>query len=164
MNPVGVPFLLATYDQDGILPCRCGGYFAFVQAVGVFSMRRIILFSTALVLLTASYCLAGSEAAVSGTYVNKADKEYLTLNPDGTLHLKIRKKPTNLDNPFLDLIGKYRMTGEDITFELEGGGEASGKIKGNTFTDNEGKTWIKEGTSEPPQMEQSPKKGLRMRQ
>lgn len=127
-------------------------------------MKRMISFSTALVLLTVSYCLAGSESTVSGTYINKADKEYLTLNPDGTLHLKIRKKPMDLDKPFLDLFGKYRMTGEDIAFELDGGGEASGKIKGNTFIDNEGKTWIKEGFNEPPPMEQSPKKGLRMRQ
>jgi hypothetical protein len=127
-------------------------------------MKRMAVFAAALVLLTASYCLAGSEPNVSGTYINKADKEYLRLNPDGTLHLKIRQQPTNLDKPFLELFGKYRMTGEDIIFDLEGGGEASGKIKGNTFIDNQGKPWIKEGTSEPPQMEQSPKKGLRMRQ
>lgn len=125
-------------------------------------MKRVILFSAALVLLTVSYCLAGSESTVSGTYINKVDKEYLTLNPDGTLHLKLRKKPTDLEKPFLELYGKYRMSGEDIALEIDGGGDASGKIKGNTFIDNEGKTWIKEGFSEPPKMEQSTRKGLRM--
>jgi hypothetical protein len=160
-----MPFLLATHDQNGILPWRRGGFFAFVQAKEGFSMKRMILFSTTLVLLAASYCLAVSEyTAVSGTYLNKADKEYLTLNPDGTLHLKIRKKPADLDNPFSDLSGKYRLSGEDIVLELEGGGEASGKIKGNSFIDNEGKTWLKEGTSEAPKMDQGIKKGNRMRQ
>lgn len=127
-------------------------------------MKRIVVFAAALVLLTASYCLAGAEFTVSGTYINKADKEYLTLNPDGTLHLKLRKKPADLEKPFLELFGRFQLRGEDIELELDGGGEASGKIRGNTFIDNEGKTWLKEGFSEPPQMEQSPKKGLRMRQ
>ena len=123
-------------------------------------MKKMILFSTALIFLIASYCLAGSEPTVSGTYMNKADKEYLTLRPDGTLHLKIRKKPMDLDNPFLEVTGKYRMTGDDIALELDGGGEASGKIKGNTFIDNEGKTWFKEGFSEPPPMDLNIKRGL----
>lgn len=123
-------------------------------------MKRMIVFSTALVLLAASYCLAGSDSTVSGTYINKADKEYLTLRPDGTLHLKVRKKPMDPEKPFLEVSGKYKMTGEDITLELEGGGEASGKIKGNAFIDNEGKTWLKEGFSEPPPMDLNIKRGL----
>jgi len=127
-------------------------------------MKRMLVFSFAFFLLTASYCLAGSEAVVSGTYINKTDKEYLTLRPDGTLHLKIRKKPMDLNNPFLEVNGKYKMTGEDIELELDGGGEASGKIKGNTFIDNEGKTWYKEGSSEPPPMDLGIKKGIRPRQ
>jgi hypothetical protein len=127
-------------------------------------MKRIIVLGAIFVLLGISCSLAGSEPNVSGTYINKADKEYLTLNPDGTLHLKLRKQPADLDNPFFNLSGTYKMTGEDIVLELVGGGEASGKIKGNTFVDNEGKTWLKEGTTEPPKMDQGIKKGLRMRQ
>lgn len=127
-------------------------------------MKRIILIATALVLLSVSYSLAGSEPAVTGTYINKADKEYLTLNPDGTCYLKLRKTPTDMANPFFSISGTYKITGDDVTLELEGGGEASGSIKGSTFVDNEGKTWLKEGTKEPIQMEGGPKKGLRNKQ
>jgi len=124
-------------------------------------MKRISLIVAAFVLLTISCCLAGSEPTVSGTYVNKADKEYLTLNPDGTFHLKLRKRPVDPDNPFIDTTGRYTVSGDDVTLELVDGGEASGKIKGNAFVDNEGISWTKEGTSEPPRMEATPKKGMR---
>ena len=126
-------------------------------------MKRIIIMA-AFILLSVSYCLAGSESSVNGTYVNKADKEYLTLNPDGTLYLKLRKTPADPNNPFINLSGRYRMTGEEITLELEGGGEASGKIIGNTFVDNEGKRWEKEGSSQAPKMDQAIPKGSRIRQ
>ena len=124
-------------------------------------MKRITLIAAALVLLSAFWSLAGSEPPVTGTYINKADKEYLTLNPDGTCYLKLRKTPADMADPFFSISGTYKMTGDDVTLELEGGGEASGSIKGSTFVDNEGKTWVKEGTREPIQMEASPKKGLR---
>jgi len=111
-----------------------------------------------LVLLFASYSLAaGSDSPVTGTYINKADKEYLTLNPDGTCYLKLRKASADLANPFFTVTGTYKITGDNVTLELEGGGEASGTIKGNTFVDNEGKTWMKEGTKEPPNMAPLPK-------
>ena len=100
---------------------------------------------------------------MSGTYVNKAEKEYLTLNPDGTFHLKLRKRPADPDKPFIDTSGKYTVFGEDIKLQLVDGGEASGKIQGNAFVDNEGISWVKEGTSKPPQMDTAPKKGLRMK-
>ena len=131
-------------------------------------MKRIALLTAVIVLLSASCSLAGSESAITGTYVNKADKEYLTLNPDGTLFLKLRKKPADSANPFLNLSGHYRINGNEVMLELEGGGEAngtgeaSGTIKGNTFVDNEGKIWLKEGASESAApMEVGPKKGLR---
>ena len=124
-------------------------------------MKRIALITVALVLLSFSYSFAGSEPSVTGTYLNKADKEYLTLNPDGTLYLKVRKKPVDFANPFLNLSGKYKVSGDEVTMELEGGGEASGKISGATFIDNEGKIWIKEGTNEPALMEPGPTKGKR---
>jgi hypothetical protein len=128
-------------------------------------VKRIILITAVLVLLFASFSFAASDSPVTGTYINKADKEYLTLNPDGTCYLKLRKKPADLTNPFFTVTGKYSIKGDDVTLELEGGGEAggeaSGSIKGNKFIDNEGKTWVKEGTIEPPNMEPLPKKGLR---
>ncbi len=127
-------------------------------------MKRVIVVMAVLIFLSASCCLAGSESSVSGTYVNKADKEYLTFNPDGTVFLKLRKTPPDPNNPFMNLTGKYRMTGDEVTLELEGGGEASGKMVEGKFVDNEGKTWEKEGSSQPPKMDQGVKKGLRMRQ
>jgi hypothetical protein len=125
-------------------------------------VKRITLITAALVLLFASCSLAaGSDSPVTGTYINKADKEYLTLNPDGTCFLKLRKKPADFANPFFTVSGTYKITGNDVSLELEGGGEASGSIKGNTFVDNENKIWMKEGTAELPSMEPLPKKGLR---
>jgi hypothetical protein len=124
-------------------------------------VKRIAIVAAALVLLSVSCSLAGSETAITGTYVNKADKEYLTLNADGSFYIKLRKKPVDFADPFLSTYGIYRMNGDEVMLELEGGGEASGSIKGSTFVDNEGKIWVKEGTSTPPPMEVSPKKGLR---
>lgn len=124
-------------------------------------MKRINLILALLILLPVSFSLAGSESTATGTYVNKTDKEYLTLNPDGSFYIKLRKKPVDPVDPFLSTYGIYRITQDEVMLELEGGGEASGSIKGNTFVDNEGKIWQKEGTSEPVPMEVSPKKGLR---
>lgn len=42
-------------------------------------MKRVILFVSAILLIHASFSIAGSESYVSATYVNKADKEALTL-------------------------------------------------------------------------------------
>jgi hypothetical protein len=126
-------------------------------------MKRLTLIVAALVLFTISCSLAGSEPSVSGTYVNKANKEYLTLYPDGTLHLKLRNRPTDPDKLFIEYSGRYTVSGQDIKLELEDGGEASGKIQGNAFVDNEGISWVKEGTSEPPRMDATPKKGLRIK-
>jgi len=124
-------------------------------------VKRIILMSAVLVLLVASCVLAGSEPNISGTYINKADKEYLTLNSDGTFYIKLRKKPVDLVDPFLSTYGTYTVVAGEVMLELEGGGEASGTIKGNNFIDNEGKTWVKEGATESVPMDVTPKKGLR---
>jgi hypothetical protein len=97
---------------------------------------------------------------VAGTYVNKAGKEYLKLNADGSFFIKLRKKPADPGDPFLTTSGKYRVVGDQVQLELEGGGEASGTIKGTTFVDNEGISWVKEGAAPAP-MEDTPKKGLR---
>lgn len=125
-----------------------------------FLMVRIVIGAMVLVLLGFLPGFAGSESPMKVTYINKADQEYLTLNPDGTFYLKLRKKPADLANPFMTATGRYIITGEDITLNLDDGGEASGKIKGNTFVDNEGKTWVKEGTSDAPPMPTDIKKGI----
>jgi hypothetical protein len=124
-------------------------------------MEKIITLLTAFVLLIVSCAFAGSESPVSGTYINKEDKEVLTLYPNGTFYLKLRKKPTDPSNPFLETSGTYKMNGEEISLEIKGGGEASGTIKGNTFVDNEGKTWMKEGAREPLKVEPGPSKSMR---
>ena len=123
-------------------------------------MKRIAFVTALLVLLSFSCSLAGSESSVAGTYVNKADKEYLTLNADGTFYIKLRKKPVDPVDPFLTTYGVYRLVADEVLLEIEGGGEASGTIKGTTFVDNEGIIWVKEGAAPAP-MEDSPKKGLR---
>jgi hypothetical protein len=124
-------------------------------------MRKITLVLATFLLLTVSFSFAASDSTVSGTYINKVDKEYLTLNPDGTFHLKLRKRPADPDNPFINATGKYRVNGNDIQLDLDDGGEASGKMQGTTFVDNEGKSWTKEGVSEPVRMDQPTKKGLK---
>jgi hypothetical protein len=126
-----------------------------------YAMQRVVSIVLALIFFMGSYCLAAPESTVSGTYINKTDKEYLTLHPDSRVSLKLRKKPPDLENPFQTLTGTYRLSGEEIIFEFEDGGEASGTIKGNEFIDNEGKTWLKEGTSEPMKTDATTPKGKR---
>ncbi|HQN18169.1 MAG TPA: hypothetical protein PKV86_03480 [Syntrophobacteraceae bacterium] len=124
-------------------------------------MKRIGFAAAVFVLLAFSFGFAGPESTVSGTYVNKAEKEYLTLYPDGTFHLKLRKRSPDLDNPFINASGKYKVNGEEITLELQDGGEASGRIQGDRFIDNEGVAWMKDGKSEPMQVDPYPKKSWR---
>jgi hypothetical protein len=113
--------------------------------------------ATVFFLLLAFCCQAGEPPQTpSGTYISKADsKEYLSLYPDGTFFLKQRKPRPDIESPFKEITGKYRLSGEDIKLELPDGGEASGKIKGNTFEDGDGKPWVKQGTELPPPVERA---------
>lgn len=114
-------------------------------------MKRIIL-AALFVLAAASFCAAADDtandkAAAAGTYISRQDsKEYITLYADGTFHLKQRKKPAQMDNPFTEISGKYWLNGENINLILPDGGQGAGKLKGNVFEDSDGNNWVKEGT------------------
>lgn len=109
-------------------------------------MRKIAL-ACILCFVLATPCYSDDQPSVHGNYINKQDnKEYLTLYPDRTFHLKQRTKPADISKPFMELSGKYEIQGEDITLKLSDGGEASGKLKDNTFEDSDGGSWVKEGT------------------
>lgn len=113
-------------------------------------MRKIFPAFIALLLLAVFSGAAHSQSPAAGTYINSEDsKEYLTLYPNGTFFLKQRKVPQNLEHPFEDLTGTYKMNGDAITLELGDGGEAEGKIKNNVFEDGQGKPWVKQGTAKP---------------
>ncbi|MFZ2446612.1 MAG: hypothetical protein WAW37_09650 [Syntrophobacteraceae bacterium] len=109
-------------------------------------MRTTIL-AVVLFFALAGFCMSAEEPTIPGTYVSKQDsKEYLALYPDGTFILKQRKKPPEIENPFVEIPGKYRIVGEDITLTLTDGGEAIGKIKDNKFEDAGGAIWVKQGS------------------
>ncbi|MEM5789247.1 MAG: hypothetical protein AAGU11_18185 [Syntrophobacteraceae bacterium] len=92
-------------------------------------------------------CVSADIPSSYGTYISKKDsKEYLTLDPQGTFVLKQRKVPPEMSNPFVELTGRYAISGDDLTLILSDGGEATGKLKGNTFVDSEGTPWIKQGS------------------
>jgi hypothetical protein len=106
--------------------------------------------ATAVLLSAVLCCIAADVPPVTGTYISKDDpKEYLSLYPDGTFFLKQRKQIPDIEAPFREYTGKYRIIGEDIKLETSDGGESSGKLKGNTFEDSQGRPWVKQG-SEPP--------------
>jgi len=129
-------------------------------------MKRIVL-AALFVLAVATFCAAADEkadekAAAAGTYINKADsKEYITLYADGTFHLRQRKKPAQLDNPFAEISGKYWLNGENINLILTDGGEGSGKLKANIFEDSDGNSWVKEGTGRRPVERPKPMKPIK---
>lgn len=110
-------------------------------------MKALFLALMALLLLSDFSGPAYSQSTVSGTYVNKESKEYLTLYPNGTFFLKNRKSPADVQHPFEDLSGTYMVNGETITLQLSDGGTADGKIKGNVFEDSQGKPWLKQAGS-----------------
>lgn len=109
-------------------------------------MKRFVL-SVTLFFALAGFAFAADEPTVPGTYISKKDsKEYLALYPDGKFALKQRVTPPNPSKPFMEITGKYRQSGEDLILMLNDGGEASGKLKGNTFEDSNGTAWVKQGT------------------
>jgi hypothetical protein len=109
-------------------------------------MKSIIL-ATLFVFIATGICLAGDPSSISGTYINKSDnKEYLVLSADGSFHLKQRKFPPELDNPFIEVSGRFESSGDTITLKLADGGEGTVTIKDNTIDDGNGKTWVKEGS------------------
>lgn len=107
-------------------------------------MKNAILVIAFLVCFTGS-SVAADFTAASGTYISQKDnKEVLILYPDATFHLKQRKKPPDIDNPFIELSGKYELTGETVKLILQDGGTGTGQLKGNVFQDTQGDMWIKQ--------------------
>ncbi|MBP8646255.1 MAG: hypothetical protein KBH99_09055 [Syntrophobacteraceae bacterium] len=131
-------------------------------------MKPAVFFTVAMCLILGT-CAPIFAQNFGGTYMNLEDnKEYLTLNPDGTFFLKQRKKPADLSdpfaNPFQTITGTYVILGEEITLRLPGGGEAKGKIQENIFEDGGGKKWVKDKSKIPlPQKETTATGGHRQR-
>jgi hypothetical protein len=107
------------------------------------------VFATLLLICFAGVSIAADPASVAGTYISQRDnKQFITLYPDSTFHIKQRKKPADLDNPFIEISGKYILDGETLKLMLDDGGTASGQLKANTFEDTQGDKWVKPGTEE----------------
>ncbi len=107
-------------------------------------------FALFLLFATVGLCLSAEDQVIHGTYVSKGDpKEYFSLYPDGTFILKQRRNPPDIENPFIELSGKYTVSGETLKLILNDGGEASGKLKENKFEDQSSTIWTKQGTEKP---------------
>ncbi len=107
-------------------------------------MKRIVLILAAVTLLLGYAAISSADATVAGTYINQSNtREYLTLNSDGTFYLKQRDRFAGPEAPYSSVDGKYQVTGKDVKLILTNGGESSGTLEGNKFTDAEGKIWSK---------------------
>jgi hypothetical protein len=90
------------------------------------------------VLLVLSVLLSacsGSSESVAGKYLAENKTDYIELNSDGTFALQ-------QDGDKIE--GKFAVNGSDITLQLPGDMESSGKVEKNVFTDNDGLKWTKE--------------------
>lgn len=106
-------------------------------------MKRMA-FAMALVICLAAPCIAADLNSVSGTYIYQPNNsEFLKLRPDATFVLKQKKTPPDSKKPFVKFSGKYELNGETITLKTSDGGTAKGQLRGNVFTDNQGKKWVK---------------------
>lgn len=72
-----------------------------------------------------------------GKYVNKENgTDYIDLKPDKTFYLQERGR---------GFTGKYEIAGDVITIMLAGGQAGRARRRGETFMDEEGKTWVRQG-------------------
>lgn len=70
-----------------------------------------------------------------GKYINKNKTgEYLELKPDGTFYIQEKGR---------GFVGKYEVSGDEITLVVSNGMAAKGKLRGNTLIDDEGQRWVK---------------------
>ncbi|MGC9964794.1 MAG: hypothetical protein ABSE08_05265 [Syntrophobacteraceae bacterium] len=105
--------------------------------------------ATALLICFTISSFAADLSSASGTYINKRDKtQFITFYPDATFHLKQRKQPPDVENPFIELSGKYELNGETVKFILQDGGTGTGQLKANAFMDGQGDIWVKQGTDD----------------
>ncbi|MHC1726869.1 MAG: hypothetical protein AB9866_12830 [Syntrophobacteraceae bacterium] len=117
-------------------------------------MKRTLLL-VLLLLCFAGTSIAADVADITGKYISKQEvKEYIMLYPDRTFHLKQRRIPASIENPFVEISGKYRVMGNTVILMLpdqgKGEGEGSLKLEGNTLEDDEGTKWVKEGSEHKP--------------
>ncbi len=111
---------------------------------------KTAVFALFLLFAMTGLCVSAEDQSVHGTYLNKGDpKEYFTLYPDGTFVLKQRKNPPDIENPFIEMNGKYTISGESLKLILNDGGAASGKFKDLKFEDQSGTMWVKQGSEKP---------------
>jgi hypothetical protein len=95
-------------------------------------VSRLLALAFAIVALSTSHAAA---AEVTGVYVSsKNPKDYTELKSDGTF--VCHQQDTTYS-------GKYVLQGTALTLSLPDGRGASGTIKDNVITDNEGMRWIK---------------------
>jgi hypothetical protein len=109
-----------------------------------------ILIAVLFTFVVTGICFAAPDQPdMIGTYINKKDsKEYITFSAGGSFYLKQRTTPFDPNKPFMEVNGKYEKNGDTITLKLPDGGEASGTMKGSTFEDSGGASWVKEGSEE----------------
>ena len=109
-------------------------------------MKRSIFFIVALAMVVGFPQLSRSANELNGTYMNQDNKsEYITFSLDGKFFLKQQKKPYDMEQPYVTIEGTYTLNGDTVALKLPNGGGAAGKIKGDLFIDNQGKTWLKQG-------------------
>jgi hypothetical protein len=109
-------------------------------------MKKILVLVAALAMVIGLSDLSRSANELNGTYMNQGNKsEYITFSVDGKFFLKQQKKPYDAEQPYVTIEGTYTLNGDTVALKLPDGGEADGKIKGDLFIDNQGKTWLKEG-------------------
>jgi len=120
-------------------------------------MRVVLIVLFLLCFAGAGIC--GEPTSPAGVFISKADpKQYISFQPDGTFFLKQRPKHFDPMKPFVEITGNYRVNGDEVTLVVTKGGEATGKLKANVFTDADGAEWIKEGTEAKSPFPERPKR------
>jgi hypothetical protein len=79
--------------------------------------------------------MAASMQSAAGRYVSQnTTAEHIDLNADGTFFLEERVR---------NVSGTYRIAGESLTLVLPDGTRARGTIRDDSFTDPDGKVWVR---------------------
>ena len=110
------------------------------------SMKGIVVVVAALAMAIGLSGQSISASELNGTYIKQDNKsEYISFSIDGKFFLKQQKKPYDMEQPYVTIEGTYAFNGDMVVLRLPNGGEAVGKIQGDVFIDNQGKTWLKQG-------------------
>ncbi len=112
-------------------------------------MKRSIVLIAALAMVVGFSDPSRSANELNGTYMNQDNKsEYIAFSLDGKFFLKQQKRPYDMEQPYVTIEGTYTVNGDTVVLKLPNGGQAVGKIKGDLFVDNQGKSWLKQGGSQ----------------